>query len=211
VRGEFPTFNSAPYAALGPPQPLFIIGAPRIRGLYTSADQSRLLQIQDDLIFVNWRKTTDDAQYVRYASVRSSFVQQWHAFVAFLAEFGIHAPLIHRYQVSYVNHSREGQLLPGDLLTEWRGESKQDVSGLSVAVAYHVDESGVDVSLNLQPAIRMIDASRVIQLTITTSRVVSPPSADPTPEQQLDVLHDCLIETFETITSENARALWKRV
>lgn len=210
VKQTYPKFNSAPYTVLGPPQPTFFAGAPRLRGLYTSVDQSSLLQIQDDMLFVNWRKASTDAKYIRYATLRATFVEQWRTFTTFLEENSVTVPAVKRYQVSYVNHSDEKSLLSGDLLTAWTLQSEEPTETLSVNATYHLKKLGIDVALSLQPAIRTADNSRVTQMTITTALSKPMPAPDSAPEQTLDLLHMKLIDTFQSTTSEIARSHWGR-
>jgi uncharacterized protein (TIGR04255 family) len=208
VRESYPKFQSAPPAVLDTQTNLFLIGVPKIRGIYSSGSATDVVQIQDDFFFVNWRKMSESSIYPRYANVRSNFVDQWTNFRRFLVDNGLAAPLIQRYQVTYVNHAVEGEITPGDLLTNWTAPVGSDPFGFALSTTYRIGERNVDVTIAMQPAVRTLDNTRVTQTTITTSRSLVTGIEDADPALTLDEMHDALIETFQATTSDGAKSHW---
>lgn len=210
IRDHYPSFASAPPASLEVQGSIFLSGVPKIRGLYTSESQNNVVQIQDDFFFVNWRKQPHSSSYPGYDVVRANFVDQWRTFNEFLAGLGIATPMVRRYQVTYVNHTEAGELSPGDLLTNWAAPAGSDQLGFSLSTTYRLVAMNVDVTIAMQPAVRTIDNVGVTQTTITTSRTLALPSADADPAIKLDEMHDALIKTFQSITSEAAKIYWSQ-
>jgi uncharacterized protein (TIGR04255 family) len=208
IRKAYPKFESAAPVLLAPQPMVFLLNVPKIRGIYSSASMTDVVQLQDDFFFVNWRKMPSSAVYPRYAAVRARFVEQWAAFLGFLNENALATPLIHRYQVTYVNHTEEGAIRPGDLLSNWVPPGGADPFGLALSATYRLGEKNADVTIVMQPAVRSADGVRVTQTTITTARSVSTPTVDLDPVRQVDDMHDALIETFQAITTDGAKAHW---
>jgi hypothetical protein len=59
---------------------------PKLRGLYVNDKLGRLLQIQDDLFAVNWRKESSTATYPRYEALRDAFVSELDNYLDFLRQ-----------------------------------------------------------------------------------------------------------------------------
>jgi uncharacterized protein (TIGR04255 family) len=210
IRAQYPRFQSAPPVALDPLPTVFLLNVPKIRGIYSSESMADVVQVQDDFFFVNWRRIPN-ATYPGYGFVRSRFVEQWSTFLSFLEQNSITTPMIHRYQVTYVNHTVEGEIRPGDLLTNWVAPAGSDPFGFALSATYRLGEKNVDVTIAMQPAVRTVDNTRVTQTTITTARVVPSPATDLDPARQLDDMHDALIETFQSITTLEAKTHWRPV
>lgn len=209
VKLEYPLFESAAPVILDPQSPVFLSRVPKIRGLYTSEARTDLVQIQDDFFFVNWRKTAESTGYPGYPAARARFINQWSTFRGFLASFGIESPAIRRYQVTYVNHSEQNEIPPGDLLTNWKPPAGSEPGGFSLSTTYRLANREVDVTIAMQPAVRTVDNVSITQTTITTSRNLPDGVARLDPAIELDELHRALIETFQSITSPAAKTHWR--
>ena len=97
VRADFPEFEVNP-ALAGPSAAerlagkgfaIKVMDEPELRCWYLTSDTTRLLQIQADGFFHNWRKVTLEEEYPRYRTPRPSFEREWDRFRTFLDERAI--------------------------------------------------------------------------------------------------------------------------
>lgn len=206
VKTRYPRFEAAPPLSMPTPGLAFRFSAvPLTRGLYFSANNTQLIQVQDNLFFVNWRKWPPENLYPHYGALRSRFGEDWGAFCSVLARFGIPLPVLSRYQLAYVNVVPHAAVRPSELFTSWMPPEGVEQSDITINTTYRLPDRGVDVALSLQPGLRVEDNQRVSQLTIVVGRN-APHSSDPA--DHFDDLHDVLIETFQSVTSENAQQTW---
>lgn len=87
IKGEFPVVEEHPpldpaFETFGPGDsqlaaPMFQLlgGLPSPRFFFVSGPSSELVQLQSDRLFVNWRRTTDQPDYPRYARMRALLEQ----------------------------------------------------------------------------------------------------------------------------------------
>lgn len=76
---------------------------PMPRQLFTSRDDSHLIQIQEDRFILNWRKAKTDDEYPRYSNVYSMFDTRLTDFRKFLNKIGVEHKTI-GYELTYLNH-----------------------------------------------------------------------------------------------------------
>lgn len=75
---------------------------PRPRFWFLSDDESRLIQLQHDLLAVNWRRLTSGAEYPRYPALRQSLQSQLKRLDETLAPDRAITP--NWCEVTYINH-----------------------------------------------------------------------------------------------------------
>lgn len=68
-----------------------------------SSDETDLLQIQNDRLVVNWRKTHADAIYPRHEALLSRLEKVWGDFVSYLRKSGHPLPKWATVECAYVN------------------------------------------------------------------------------------------------------------
>jgi len=100
--GKLPVFQ---IQIMGPPQ------VPRL--WFISADQTRLLQVQQDRFLHNWRRVGPGADYPRYEQLREDFETHFQTFASFVSQRGLGKPRIRHAEISYIN-----QLQPGEGWTD---------------------------------------------------------------------------------------------
>lgn len=213
VKNRYPGFETANPVILGAPGNFgFSIGgpSPKLRAFYFNNGRSRLVQLQDDIFFLNWQKMSSEAEYPRYRSLSLAFGDEWDDFLAFLDESGLSAPLITRQQVTYINvieRTKEG-LQVEDIFSSWKpttGRISANLGDVSFSVGYRL--GNVDLTSTLQPALRLPDNKPVYQFTLTSSASTVTNSGEPM-KQLMDRLHNVLIAAFEEFASDRAKAFW---
>ena len=69
-----------------------------------SADGTRLVQIQQDRLIVNWRRIKDEDEYPRYGALRDELLRVEEAFESFVFEVTNYAfPPVTQTEVTYIN------------------------------------------------------------------------------------------------------------
>jgi uncharacterized protein (TIGR04255 family) len=214
---RFPKFETAPpimasSAGLGFSVSMGAV-APRIRAFYSNPERNRLLQVQDDLFFLNWRKTPNQ-QYPRYQELLAEYLFEWAGYQQFLVETNLILGPISRYQITYINViDRDDKAILGlsDIFVGWRtipGRVGSAIQSASISLESRIGD--VDLTYVVQPAIQTVESKRVYQfvLTCSTRRV---DSKGVNLEREMNHLHGALIESFEEVSSLRAKALWERV
>jgi len=213
VKNRYPGFETANPIMLGAPGSFgFSIAdpSPKIRAFYFNNGRSRLVQLQDDIFFLNWQKMISEAEYPRYRALSLAFEEEWKDFLAFLNESGLNAPIITRQQVTYINvieRTNEG-LQVEDIFSNWKstqGQISASHSDVSFSVGYRLGD--VDLNSTLQPALRLPDNKPLYQFTLTSSVATITDSGE-SMKQTMDRLHGVLIAAFEEFASDRAKAFW---
>ncbi len=217
IRARYPRFENANPIALGRPGVSFVVGptVPKIRAMCSNDDRTRLIQVQDDLLFLNWQKMATESTYPRYTKLKTAFLEEWGAFVGFLDENALKRPEISRHQMTYINvierAAAQGPALEiGDIFAEWVSKdgaiskSRRDVM---LSASYQVGE--VELTYALQPGLRLADQQPVFQFSLTSGSASAGESSVDT--ALLDKLHDALIAAFNEFTSDRARKLWGKM
>lgn len=115
VRGEFPGYEEQPARPPmeevfepqigGPPFRVEMLsGAPKPRLWFLRDEGARLVQLQHDLIAVNWRDLTGSDDYTRYESLRSEVKQHLATLDKILEEEGRSPVRPNWCEVTYINH-----------------------------------------------------------------------------------------------------------
>jgi uncharacterized protein (TIGR04255 family) len=162
---------------------------------------------------LNWRKV-GTAPYPRYATLRERFERELQSFQDFLASENMVIGLFTRYQLVYVNHVDWGPpnarpLEVSDLVGSW-DESRlafaDNLRSINMSTTYELAD-GVELTMQLQRAIRVPDGQEVLQLTLQTSSLPVEPFGGNLMER-FDRLHADLIDAFQRTTSKRAKELW---
>ena len=80
---------------------------------------SRLLQLQQDRLVVNWRKRPEDTPYPHYRTIRGTLVEAWERLSSLISRLDLAIPAPSICEVLYVNRfeGEAGQDSPGDMTT----------------------------------------------------------------------------------------------
>ena len=223
IRDEFPRSESAPaYPPIIPaglPGSIGIrldrLGTLFARCIFYHRDNDRLIQIQADRFIHNWRKDNAAQPYLGYDNIRPSFEESWKRLLVFLHAQGLNPPTIRGCEVTYVNHISPG---PGwgdfahlsavarnwnDVKTEFLPSPKQ----IAINIVYQMPAETDNLTAQLQPAVRLSDASEIIQLTLTARGV---PKSSETADvlAWLDLGHEWIVKGFVEVTASPMQDIW---
>jgi len=212
IRDRYPRFEMQ----LPVPGPSISPGT-STRAVYLAADTEHLVQLQNNMFFVNWRRTEPGTQYPRYHELhRQRFIEEWGDFGRFLGKENFARPVIVRAQVGYVNHvvlSGEQSFEDG-LTAIFRNWKKLDdvavtrnLTALNLNASYGFNDGEGTVSFWIQPAIRPSDNARVIQFQFAVMHSLTGQS-DEELMRAIDQSHDALIRSFLELTTEEKRKEW---
>lgn len=197
----------------GTPQILFVpvVGT---RHWYLSKDQTRLVQLQNDRLIVNWRRLGTDV-YPHFDQLRADLAEIVDAWRTFLADFDFPAPQVLQTEVTYINHipAADGgeDLQPRDLMeafkTQWpAGAGTPEV--LQIEQRFIVADESTrygTLSLGFAP-ITLPARERVWTLNLSFRGAASGDFEHAL--GSLDVGHNQVINTFKDVTTERMHAVW---
>lgn len=208
------TFDTLPMQA-GPQ--LTMLEAPEVRCWFFDSKTDRLIQVQRDRFVHNWRRSGQQP-YPSYESVKPLFEANWQMFCAFLREEGLGEPFVVQCELTYVNHfeiEREWQSMREmpQILTVWSGKFSEgflpEPEAVQAGVSFLMPDHQGRLRINLQPAIRLTDRKRILQLNLVARG--APQSQDPGGiSRWFDLGHEWIVRGFTDITSPEMHKLWKR-
>ncbi len=128
VQGEFPTCEHAARLGFNSESPDLTNYLPRV--WFVSKEQNRLIQLQDDRFFFNWRKTEQEKAYPQYSTIIEAFKANLGIFQEFLKEEGLGSVNPNTCELTYINHIPKGE--------GWK--SLNDISGVFRDIAWDSSE-----------------------------------------------------------------------
>ncbi len=228
IRPEYPLFEvkpplmtiARPSATTRVPRvQLEFIDIPGVRCWFIDESQSRLLQLQDDRLIINWRKVRkDDAlRYPKYSTNREVFEREWERYKDFLKREGLGSPMVNGCEVSYINHIEKGGCWNNfddlhKVFTRWAPPSYESglpsPDGVSVNLEYAMPKENLHLTLEIVTAIRHGDFREVLQFTLTAR---GGPDSGETEGilNWLDRAHDTVAKAFRQLTTEQVRDTWR--
>ena len=193
-------------------------------------DDAWMWQVQSDRLVVNWRRRPD-SEYPRYSRTLEEFRQAWQSWTGFLDEIGIEGPVPLSWEITYVNEIPAGPnelwtspsewptILPGLFGGPFQAEAGLALAGLHGEWVWDYAEPQARLVVNPAPATR--NDQHLLMLTLTARGPVD--QADPAEdsitssseslsayEKGLNLGHRLIVNTFDTLGSENAKQHWER-
>jgi len=204
------------------PEKIVLSGFP-FRVMFTDAEDSELVQVQNSAFLRNWRKTAQNQPYTHYCDLKPKFERDWRTFLEFLGENGLTTPRVIQAEVTYVNH-----LVRGDDWDSYNEVAKflkpiaprsgvadngrlytflPEAASFLLHVGYNLAEIGVGLQIDMQSAVRQPDGKEVLQLTLT-AKAAPADTSDEALSDALDRCHDAVILGFDDVTTELAHRKW---
>lgn len=188
---------------------------PPVRCWFIDSSKTRLIQLQRDRFLHNWRQVAGGEEYPRYDSaIRPRFVREWERFRNFLDTYGIEAPKLRGWEVTYVNHmeqDREWSSL-ADLPKVFTWLNNVGISGatqleqFALTTNFAIDES-IRLSVSIRPATRHRDGRTVLVMNLT-ARGEAESEAEAL--AGIDRGREIIVNTFTTLTRPEMHLLWKK-
>jgi uncharacterized protein (TIGR04255 family) len=194
-----------------------IESAPTDRAWFVSADNTRLIQLQDDRLLVNWRRA--GSEYPRFEAIRDEFEARFVQFGRLAADEGIGplAPL--QVEVSYFNRIVGAK--PAEFL---RSAPALDLAALGLTPSDDVIVSralvpGADgrpvaaLTAEVQPLPLDVDGEPTAAYQFALSYRQPLGSEDPGAEIQAALLQgrDTIVRSFSELTSTTMHERWERI
>jgi uncharacterized protein (TIGR04255 family) len=177
---------------------------------------NRLIQVQEDGIFHNWRKVGEEDEYPRYEGLRSTFEAELSRLDEFGKAQGIGGLAARQCEVTYINFIPTPSW--GDLdrvFSVWCNTRPEflpspETAGLQLRYIMS-DRAGQGrgrLHVNIQPAVRKSNSARAYRLEITARGAAGPSAADVM--AFLDLGHDWIVRGFTAITTKAMHRTWER-
>lgn len=196
---------------------------PAARLQMTTADQSRMVQVQNGRLVHNWRRTGDGG-YPRWAAVKPDLIGYWKDFQAFIAGSNLPAAVPNQWEVIYVNHLLKGRdwaspadwadLVPGIL-----GRSERLVGGNLEALAanWHMGLDGDGGRLHIElfhalgvsNSVPEAEPMELLSLQLTARGPIAGEGVEAI-DAGLELGHVAIVQNFAAITGDAAHERWRR-
>lgn len=185
---------------------------PRVQ--IVTADDQRMIQIQNSRLVQNWRKRA--GIYPTYQVLRPEFKELLTGFMHFISERGLGQVAPNQWEVTYVNHlAKDGlwrtpsdwpRIFPG-LLIPVGSQSRLTFEGTSQSWSFDIDRDRGRLHIVLQHAQSMADKSELLLLQFVARGTIDEKTDV---FEGLDLGHEVVVRKFEEMTSEEAHEYWRR-
>ncbi len=192
-----------------------IRGDARLR-MISGGDSSRMVQLQNGWLVVNWMKREGQG-YPGYAGVLREFESVFSEFEKFARaeELGDVTPNL--WEVTYIDHIPRGtvwqnfsdlpKVLPG--LLGNCGSPHGHVDALSARWSFRLQPRPGRLNVSIQTARSLADPPTDMLVMTSTARGPIDVRGVDTVRDSLNFGKTCVVDTFNSVTSSEARAYWK--
>jgi len=195
------------------------VGPENPRCWFLTADQTRLVQVQNDRFLINWRKVVGDEVYPRYEkAIRPKFAAEFARFMAYLKDAGMESMNVTQCEVTYINDVPLGEGWTSfsdlhDVISPWSGEMTDKFlpppETIQINVAYPIPEQRGRLHVAMQHAFRPKDSKETIQLRLT-ARGKPQDSELKSILEWFDMGREWIVRGFADFTAETAQKRWER-
>jgi|SRR6185437_1595662 uncharacterized protein (TIGR04255 family) len=189
-----------------------------VRCWFVNDKSNRLIQVQNNRFFHNWRRPDLTTPYLHYAELKPVFEKEWRRFCDFSKRHDMGTPNVLSCEVCYINHLERGigwenfSDLAGIFPSIGSFQGRQFLEKpetVSINSSYVMPSSDGRLRMEIQPAIRQADGKEIIQLTITGS--CRPASSDATELNRcLDSCREWVVRGFDDFTSPHMHKIWRK-
>ncbi len=188
---------------------------------FVSEDGTELIQIQQDRLLHNWRKTKEGDGYPRYESVREEFKEDLKQFYNFVKneKIGIISP--NQCEVIYINHITADEVWKdhsdlGNVIPSWNPKYSDDYlwepENIKLATQYIFNKPDSEepwgrLYINIQPAFLIRDKQPIYTMTLTARGCPLTPDLNGI-LQFLDFGRENIVRGFTSFTSEEMHKMW---
>ncbi|MGD0161434.1 MAG: TIGR04255 family protein [Candidatus Sulfotelmatobacter sp.] len=189
-----------------------------MRCWFFNQDETRLIQVQNNMFLHNWRKVERTGKYLHYDELRPLFESEWEGFRGFLEGEGLGAPVVQLCEVTYVNHIDRGNGWEtfgelSEVLPNWSpktsGNYLPSPEFVGVNASYALKGVEGRLQITAQPAVRQTDAKETIQLTVT-ARCKPSSSSNEQIYRCLSEARERVVLGFTDFTSPKMHKIWGR-
>jgi uncharacterized protein (TIGR04255 family) len=191
---------------------------PMPRLWFLNQEGSQLLQIQNDWVARNWRRTGPQSQYPRYPDLRVAFVRDLRMFANHVSEHGMGELRFTQCEVTYINHipigGQDARTLAAVLkLVDDPEESfSEEAEALRVAASYRIRQDRTTIGrlhVTADPATRVTDKQAITVLNITARGVPTGHGIEGV-LGFLDVGREWALRAFVGLTRDEMHHRWQK-
>jgi uncharacterized protein (TIGR04255 family) len=189
-----------------------------VRCWFKNDQSNRLIQVQNNHFFHNWRRPKPTAPYLHYDELKPVFEREWGRFCDFVDQYDLGKPNVLSCEVAYVNHLDRGigwenfsdlsVVFPS--FGDFRGRNflgKPET--MLVSGSYVMPSNEGRLRVLVQPAVRQSDGKEIIQLTITGS--CRPASSEKSELMRcIDFCREWVVRGFDDLTSAEMHRIWRK-
>lgn len=218
VKDEFPICENAARLGFSPAQLDLKDYLPRV--WFVCKEQDRLIQLQNDRFFFNWRKTEIEEFYPRYRKIIKAFGDNLGRFKSFLKENNLGSIKPKRCELSYINHIPQGDGWEslGDIAFVFR-DFAWDSSERFLPEPDHLEGQAVflmekelgTLSIKLQRAERKEDKLPTLRLDISAHGLGEDKSMAAV-WSWFEIAHKWIVKGFADVTTKDVQeSCWQRI
>ena len=197
-------------------QPIVDLSAePSPRVFFLSADQHRIVQVQNGRYHANWQKVGDVGEYPRYPEIRRTFLERWSGFLEFVDANGLGPLSPTQYEITYVNHIPEGTLWgENDGISKvfpWLNPKTNFVVGAPAvenALHYPLPQCQGRLHATTRVGIRVTDRKKVLSFELTARGA---PAESQDLATWFDNGREAIVRSFVDLTGPEAHAVWAKI
>lgn len=199
-----------------PTPTMVIFDSNPIRLQLTNAAGNRLVQVQRDKFFLNWRRTEGEA-YPGFQRLRDEFLGRFADFARFVARIGFNQPVLNQWEVLYVDQVGSssgcrsladwGRFFPG-LFPPAAEVPHLRIEARSSKVVYRIEPDVGRLYVSAQPAADPSRPEVFLQLETTARGPVHSGRPALAVEAELTSGHDAILGIFRSLTSEATLRSW---
>ncbi len=220
IRKDFPNCEHAAPLSFGKEDADATTGLPIPRIWLINGSQDRLIQIQKNGFFYNWRKRDDKKAYPRYRTIVNPFMKYIRQFEKFVADNQLGEFNLDRFELTYVNHIVQGQGWKaikdiGKVVPDcsWKAKPSRFLpapDNISRRASFNLPEGNVAMRVKLDRGVRKTDELHLFILELKAARTGSDCSLDMM-EEWFTTAHDWIVRGFADLTGAKIqKEIWNR-
>ncbi len=194
------------------------IGSPLRRYWFLNDTKGQLVQLQNDKLIVNWRKSNPEMEYPRYRMIRSNLETKFEEFNNFLKDKSLGTIKINHIEATYVNLIETNENGIGKLENIFRFWNTIDGHHLGTPGVVHsnmqfiIDEkmSGLTrMNVAISPALGIESETKILM----TIQVLGTPKTSEFDSalDSLDEAHIHIVTSFDELTVPTMHEKWRRL
>lgn len=195
------------------------IGLPQSRLWLIHNDQQHLMQLQSNIFYFNWRRTSQNQDYPRFSSITPFFYDNWQRYVAFLGEVGLPQPEAVECNLTYVNNISPDQNVYSNIGSSglfpdvnWRQLDNRYLpppKTFDWQAIFDIDET-LELTAKVQSGVSAAGNDPVLRFEIAATDL-RPNSPVNETQKWFDDAHKAIVLSFADLTDPTTQhKLWKR-
>lgn len=220
LREHFPNCQHAAPLSFDPTATDAATGLPIPRVWLINRDEDRLIQLQKDAFFYNWRRRDETKPYPRYHSIIKPFTKYISQFEAFVRENELGDLTINSFELTYINHIFQGEGWEslgeiGKLFPDcsWKGRSNRFLpipNSIAWRTSFSLPEDKGTLTAKVDRAIRTTDQHPLLALELRATGSGAVNSLDKM-EDWFNTAHEWIVRGFADLTGATIQQkIWKR-